>query len=330
MTLLFTGAPGWLASALLPHLTAEGSGIREIRLLVHPDSKPPDLSSIGTNAPSVSIVRARLEDPASLVEAVHGCSHVFHAAALLHPRRIKDLYRVNSEGTRSLAEAAAKAGVVRFVLVSSNAAAGRSHSADILLDESMPACPESHYGRSKLLAEKALFEQTSMRTIALRPCMFYGPPVPKRHIEIYQRICKGFMPIVGGGGHARSVTHIDNLVQASQLALFHPDAKGVYYIADEQQYTTRKIVQAMADALGAKPRFVYLPAAIAQVAWCMDMMLSSIGLYWQNLHLLGEADWHVGVSSARAQSELGYVPNRSLAEGMQQAIQWYRHHHNLP
>lgn len=330
MILLFTGAPGWLASSFLPHLIAEGSAVQEIRLLVHPDAKPPKLEPARINGPHVKIVRGSLEDSASLQSAVEGCSHVFHAAALLHPRRTRDLYVVNTEGTRSLAQAASKAGVTRFVMISSNAAAGRSKSADVLLTESMPACPESHYGRSKLLAEEALFEHSFMQNIVLRPCMFYGPPVPSRHIEIYRRICNSVMPLVGGGGHARSLTHVDNLAQASHLALFHPSANGVYYIADEETYTTRQIVESMAEALGVAPRFLHLPAAFAKISFQTDLMLSRMGFYWKTLHLLGESDWHVGVSSQRAQQELGYKPQIGLSDGMKQAIQWCRNHNKIP
>jgi nucleoside-diphosphate-sugar epimerase len=190
--------------------------------------------------------------------------------------------------------------------------------------ESDPPRPLSHYGRSKWLAETAVNALASrMQTVIVRPCMFYGPPVPERHIEIYRRIQSGRMPLVGHGHYARSVSHIDNLVQGCHLALTHPSAPGgTYYIVDRPIYTTRDIVDAMATALDAPIRWMKIPAIVAPTAFALDRLLAAVGIYWQTLHLVGEADWHVGVSCEKAIRELGYSPTIELAEGMQQAVRW--------
>ena len=271
-----------------------------------------------------SVVTARLEEPRALAAAVSGCDAVLHAAGLLHVRRTQDWYRVNTEGTRQLLAAAESAGVKRFVLISSNAAAGRAPSQNVLMTEHDTPRPLSHYGRSKLLAEQLVL-RSGIDGVVLRPCMFYGPPVPARHVDIYRRILEGRMPLVGSGNYARSVTHIDNLVQGCRLALVHSSAPGqTYYIADEPVYTTREIVEAMAAALGCRPRYIKLPALVSPLSYIGDRLLASVGVYWQNLHLVGEATWHVGVSIHKAQQELGYIPSTTLAQGMKDAVAWCR------
>jgi nucleoside-diphosphate-sugar epimerase len=155
--------------------------------------------------------------------------------------------------------------------------------------------------------------------------MFYGPPVPGRHVDVYRRIVSGWMPLVGDGSYARSLTYIDNLVQGCRLALAHPAASGqTYFISDRPVYTTKQVVEAMAGALGVTPRFLPLPRTIAPLAYRMDLGLARRQRYWQTLHLVGEADWHVGVSCAKACDELGYAPAVELEEGMRQAVLWCR------
>lgn len=321
-TLLVTGVPGWLTNAFLESLAVDPpAGLKEVRCLTLGEPKLPPLPASSITFTAIS---AKLEDPANLAKATVGCDAVLHAAGLLHVRRTQDWYRVNTEGTQNLLSAAQRASATRFVLVSSNAAAGRAKSRDTLMTESDAPAPLSHYGESKLLAEQLVLK-SSLQGVVVRPCMFYGPPVPLRHIDIYRRIVDGRMPLVGSGDYARSLTHIDNLIQGCRLALFHDRAPGqVYYIADEPVYSTREVIEAMAEALGAQPRFLKLPGIIAPLSYLGDRALASVGLYWQTLHLVGEADWHVGVSIRKAQQELGYSPRVTLRPGMKDAIGWCR------
>ena len=168
-----------------------------------------------------------------------------HSAAVIHVRRTADWYRINTEGTLRLAESARAAGVRRFVFISSNAAGGRCESGDHILVESDSIEPLSHYGKSKRLAEQGLLKlhkPNEFEVVILRPSMFYGPPVPDRHIDVYHRILAGTMPMIGDGEYRRSITYIDNLVQATRLAMTHPAAAGeIFYVVDEPVYTTRAI-----------------------------------------------------------------------------------------
>ena len=324
--LLLTGAPGWLADAFLQSLVRGAMpSVSAVRCLVHfsHDVGAAARERWGLDA---EIVRGDVTDPASLDRAMVGVDTVLHAAGVIHVEHIEDYYTVNTCGTRSLAQAAARAGVRRFVYVSSNAAGGRSPMPTRLLREDDPNRPLSHYGRSKLLAERWLFDgEGSMERVVLRPCMFYGPPVPARHVDVYKRITGGWMPIIGNGHYARSLVYIDNLLQAVRLALTRPAPdKQVYYIADRAAYTTRTVVEGMAKALGVEPRLVTLPAFVAELAWRADGLLAMGGGYHQTLHLVGEGNWNVGVSIEKARADLGYDPEVDLDVGMRTAVAWCR------
>jgi nucleoside-diphosphate-sugar epimerase len=322
--LLITGYPGWLTEGFFLYLAEHNlSAWNSIRCLVHPNTQLSTDSS-ATVGTKIEIIRGDLRDREVVVSAVQGVSHVLHAAGVVHVNRTQDWYSVNTEYTKQLFDASVGAGVARFVFVSSNAAAGRSEVRGRLLTEGMPARPLSHYGRSKYLAEQyILSRKDQMETVVLRPCMFYGPPVPSRHVEIYKRIREGRMPLVGSGLYDRSVIHVQNLAELCYLALTRPEAVGqTYYAADDRTYTTKEIVDAMAAALGVQARFLRLPAVVAKVAYRLDMALAALGVYWQTLHLVGEADWNVGLSCEKAKRELGYTSRRSLNEGMNEAIEW--------
>lgn len=326
--ILLTGYPGWLTTALVQDLVAAPPGwLGELHAFVAPSLL--DSGRLTREQPAIrSFLPFDLSAPAFDPSSMEGVDIVLHSAAVIHVNRTAEWYRINAEGTARFAQAAREAGVKRFVFISSNAAGGRSRSRDHLMTETEPAAPMSHYGRSKWQAEQALMQlhrPGNFEVVILRPSMFYGPPVPQRHIEVYRRIVTGKMPMIGDGSFARSITYIDSLVQATRLAMTHPAACGqTYYIVDAAPYTTRQISEAMAAALGVQAKFLPLPRFVAPTAYVLDRALAAIGVYWQNLHLVGEADWHVGISPAKAIQQLGYHPTVDLPEGMNRAVEWCR------
>jgi UDP-glucose 4-epimerase len=326
--LTVTGVPGWLTHAFFASLrdTPLG-GTESATALVHRAVTIDD--RLRAAYPNVDAwIPFDLQSPGDMRPLLEGAETVVHAAGIIHVRSPREWDDVNTRGTVALAVAAKAAGVKRFVFLSSNAAGGASGAADVLTED-MPPRPLSRYGRSKLDAEhalRALHEAGRFEIVNLRPSMFYGPPVPARHVDIYRRIQRGRMPLVGGGDFRRSVTHVDNLVQAVRLAIVEPRAAGeTYYVVDDEIATTRSIVEAMADALDVPARFIPLPAVAGSVAYAADRMLEAAGLYSGPVHLLGESNWHVAISSDKAKRELGYAPARSLREGMREAVAWCRH-----
>ncbi|HYF48512.1 MAG TPA: NAD(P)-dependent oxidoreductase [Planctomycetota bacterium] len=329
--LLVTGAPGWLADAVLAKLATSSSPRPLIRCLVHAGFPESRLNAWRSGFSQVKeTVLADLADAASLTRVCEGLSGgtVLHSAGIIHPRKTRDWYTINRDGALALARAAKSAGARRFVFISSNAAQGRSDSRDHILTEDMPDRPLSHYGRSKLEAEQGLLElhdKGRFDVVILRPCMFYGPPVPERHIDIFKRVIKGKLPMVGDGNYARSLSYIDDLANGILLAMEHPSAPGeIFNICDRQVYTTREICEAMAKALGVAPRFWWLPSLSSSTARVIDNTLAAIGVYSMNFHLLGEANWNVGCSSEKAQRVLGFNPQGDVREGYRQAVAWAR------
>lgn len=120
------------------------------------------------------------------------------------------------------------------------------------------------------------------------------------------------------------------MVQATRLAVIHPAAAGeVFYAVDDSVYTTRSITEAMASALRVRLRVLRLPAIVGPLAYNADRLLAFAGVYWQNLHLMGESHWNVALSCAKLKQFLGYSPKVTLQEGMRRAVDWCRRSRKL-
>jgi UDP-glucose 4-epimerase len=174
-TVLVTGAAGTLGRMLGPMLAADGWNVRlaDIR---------------GGEERGGEAVIADLRVPDDVRRAVEGVDAIIHAAAWHgvhlreHPPR--DFWELNVDGTFNVLEAAADAGVRRFVLSSTMGVYGSSSRPDpdgpaVRVHEALPLRPGDIYGESKVIAERLarFYEQTrGIRAVALRYGMFVPEP----------------------------------------------------------------------------------------------------------------------------------------------------------
>jgi nucleoside-diphosphate-sugar epimerase len=341
---LVTGAPGWLGTRIVRVLVeglpdvpalARPDPERRIRCLVMPGVPPATLAEI---SPAIEQVTGDVRDPASLRAFFAGAegATLFHLCGLIHPRRIRELYEINTEGTRHVLEAAAAAGVRRMIGVSSNSPAGVNPHRDHRFDESSPYTPYMHYGRSKKAMEDLLLGANGkgrIETVVLRPCWFYGPDQPPRQSRFFSMIKQGRAPIVGDGESRRSMSYVDNTCQALLLAERHPEARGrVYWVADRRAYSMNEIVDTVERLLEREfdmkvaHKRLRLPNLASSVAYAADRVVQGLGLYNQEIHVLSEMNKTIACSIGRAERELGYDPKIELEEGMRRSIRWCLEH----
>ena len=152
MTVLVTGATGFVGSAVARSLLAEGESVR---VLVRPESLRANIDGL-----PVETAIGDLRDAASLAAAMNGCTVLYHVAAdyRLWTLRPAELYEANVTGTQNLIRAAMTAGVERIVYTSSVATLGLNRDRSPA-DESTPVTLDDmigHYKRSKYLAEEAV------------------------------------------------------------------------------------------------------------------------------------------------------------------------------
>ncbi|HEU0023952.1 MAG TPA: NAD-dependent epimerase/dehydratase family protein [Thermoleophilaceae bacterium] len=339
-TALVTGFPGWLGNRLVhflhePHPdfppgTAQPRFDR-VRCLVLPGTPA---AAVTGRYPHVEVVEGDIRDPAAVGRFCAGAegATVFHLAGLIHPKRISELFEINTQGTRHLLAAAAAAGVRRVVATSSNSPAGVNGSPEERFDESSPYKPYMAYGRSKKLMEddlNAAHASGAVQTTILRPCWFYGPEQPPRQSEFFRMIKQGKAPIVGDGECRRSMSYVDNTSLGLLLAAASERAAGrTYWIADERPYSMNEIVGTVEELLEqefgmevAHDR-MRLPSIASEVALAVDAVLQRGGLYQQKIHVLSEMNKTIACSVDKAREELGYAPGVELREGMRRSIRW--------
>ena len=327
---LVSGAPGWLGSSLVSALAKgfESGRVEQrpeaVRVVACPGSDVRSLNDLG----DVEVAIADLRDRGLADASCEGIDTVFHCAGIIHPKRIKELYDINTTGTRNLLESAVAAKVRRFVLVSSNSPAGLNETPTRLMLEDDPPRPYLNYGLSKLRAEWLVndaYRAGRIQGVIVRPCWFYGPNQPLRQTTFFRMIKNGHPPVFGKGGNLRSLSYIDNTVQGLILARDVEGAAGqTYWITDRRPYSWIEILETVAKVLDVSIRPRYVPTFAADVCRLVDSLLQMIGLYNQQIHVAGELAASIAVSVDKAIRELGYDPQIELEEGMRRSIEWCR------
>ena len=335
-TTVVTGANGWLGRALVHRLLADGSRPR-LRLLAASTAEAEALRSFvgerAANGGDVEIVIgdiSRADTARRLLHDLGADTDVLHTAGIIHPTRVRQFVEVNTNGTRNVGEAALDAGVRRMVHVSSNSPFGTNPDPADTFRADEPYHPYLGYGRSKMMAELAAWEAhaAGLDVTIVRPPWFYGPFQPPRQTTFFRMVRKGKFPVIGKGDQRRSMVYVDNLVDGLLAAELTPAAKGHgYWIADARAYTVTEIVETVGRALvdeglSVEPPTTRLPTLAAKVAELADRTLQAVGLYQQQLHVLGEMGHTIACDISASTAALGYEPQVDLYEGMRRSIRW--------
>lgn len=336
-TTVVTGAAGWLGRALVHRLLTDPTRVH-LRLLVHTTAEADTMRQFvtdegGFEGRRVDVIIgdvAKADTAARLMHEVEGDADVIHTAGIIHPKKVRQFYEVNTNGARYLAAAASDAGVRRFVHVSSNSPFGTNPDAADTFRHDEPFNPYLGYGKSKMQGEMAINEAVAagLDATIVRPPWFYGPFQPPRQTTFFRMVRNGKFPVIGKGEQRRSMVYVDNLVDGILCAELTPAARGKgYWIADQRAYTVAEIVETVGRALvdeglSVKPPTTHLPALAARAAEIGDRVLQSVGMYQQQLHVLGEMGHTIAVDISRSTAEIGYVPAVELYEGMRRSIRW--------
>ena len=243
---------------------------------------------------------------------IEGADAVIHLAARVHVMRetaadADEHYdRTNRAATVRLAEQAAKAGVRRFVFLSSVKVHG-DHAVRPLTAADTPR-PSDPYGRSKHAAERALREVPGLDAVILRPPLVYGPGVRGNFLALMRLVDRGWPLPLASIDNRRSLIYLGNLVDAIETALAAPP--GTYLPSDRQDVSTPALVRAVARAMGCPARLFPTPVAALGAAAAVLGRRDAIDRLRETLAVDGELP--------------GWQPRFSLEEGMAKTADWYR------
>jgi nucleoside-diphosphate-sugar epimerase len=317
MRVLVTGANGFIGRALCRRLVAEGYGVRA---LLRPGSDPGGLDTL----PALEIVYGDVLSRESLVPAVLGAPHVVHLAAATAAGRDGTYARINVEGTRNVVDAAAAAGVERFVFMSSLAAQGPSTPGQA---HARPGGeqPMDSYGRSKLEAEAIVQGGLGPRATVLRPAIAYGPDSADV-VQVIRWVRSRVLPIVPS--LELSFVHVDDLVSLTLLALgAEGPAFGPYFVSDGEVQTMERVVDRLEGLISERPA-LRLPLPPKLLSWLEPVsqrISDSAGLGASVSRLIAQvraSGWACLPDEAR--DRFGFVPRHTLGSALPEVVTWYR------
>jgi nucleoside-diphosphate-sugar epimerase len=261
------------------------------------------------------------------VTGLTGADVVVHSAARVHQVRetaadpAAEYMRVNCAATLQLAQAAAKAGVRRFVFLSSVKVNGDFSLPGQAFRSDDPVSTQDPYGLSKWKAEQGLAEiaaRTGLEVVVVRPPLVYGAGV-KANFETMMRVLYRGLPLslplpLGAIKNCRSLVALPNLVDFLALCCEHPQAAGqTLMVSDQQDVSTSELLRQTALALGTTARLVSVPPVLLKAG------LGMIGKAPAAQRLMGD----LAVDSRPATQLLGWKPVVSLQEGLKLAAQHY-------
>lgn len=321
--LYLTGGSGFIGCQLAQYAQRQGYSVMATSA-VNNDAERRRVEMLARKGIPVTVVA--FEDRAALLASLRGQDAVIHLAAAQHEAHAPESHfrRVNVDGTRRLLEAAASAGVRRFVYGSTIGVYG---SAPAELDESSPLAPDNPYGRTKADAESVVRAFAEALEISiLRMSETYGP-ADLRLLKLFRAIDRGRYVAIGVGTNTHQPIYVDDLCEGLLKAVSAPQAAGeTFVLAGAQPLTTNDMVAAICAAVGRSrlpPRVPLWPfAAAAEVC---EATLKPLGLAPPlNRRRLDFFRKSFRFSTAKARALLGFEPAVPFAEGARRTADWYR------
>lgn len=219
-------------------------------------------SSLPHPAANLEIRAADLTDPAGLDRLVEGVDGIVHTAALIDiATDLSDLEATNVSASRDLYQAAARAGVARFVFLSS----GSIYRLNPIgtYREGDPLEPNNDYERSKIACEQSLQAEVGPKTpelVILRPSLIYGPRAKHlgASLACLGPIMKASLPVLFGlkGGPRINWVHARDVARAALHLLNHGQAGEAYNVADDDAIAFGDLVTHSLRTYGFEPSFL--------------------------------------------------------------------------
>lgn len=260
---LVTGATGFVGSALVERL-ASLDGFEAVAVVRHAGlTLPPGAEQI------------HVRDLAELAPKLAGIDAIVHCAARVHVMSdgsadpLTEFRRVNTDATLQLAEAAAKAGVRRFLFLSSIKASGEETFIEPFT-ELTPPRPETPYGQTKLEAENGLrgvADRTGLEVVIVRPPLVYAAHAGGNFARLLRWLHRGLPLPLASVNNRRSYIALDNLVDVCIRGVVHPKAANeMFLVSDGEDLSTPQLLRMIADGMGRPVRMLPFPVRLIGLA----------------------------------------------------------------
>lgn len=320
MRALVTGASGFTGSYMVKNLLEHDY---DVRVFVRPNSDTTVLKDL-----PIEYTFGDVRNKSQVRDAMNDIDKVFHIAALYRSANVREqmYWDVNVAGTENLLEAAAEAGVSRFVHCSTCGVHG--HIKNPPADENAPIDPEDIYQETKYEGERVAlrwFAEKGLPVTVVRPVGIYGPG-DTRMLKMYKSVQKQQFIMFGGGDVLYHLTFVTDTVEGFRLAGESDNAVGQTYIIAGENYTTLKgFATLVAEELGAAPPTWTPPVRPLEIAAmicervCVPLRIQP-PIFPRRVHIFTH-DRAFDISKAK--TELGYAPQVDMREGIHRTAEWY-------
>jgi nucleoside-diphosphate-sugar epimerase len=323
MKALVTGATGFIGSHLVDVLLERNCEVRAMARTT---------SARCTLARGAQTVIGDVRDPGSLTKAAQGVDIVFHCAAHVGEWGAPgDYYDINVTGMKNMIDAAAAAGVARFMDVSS-VAVHSNHNHDHSTEDALIRKSGVLYNDSKVDAEKlvwAAHEQGRIRATTIRPVMVWGPRDRIYFPKMIHALRKRVFAYMGSPDSIAGLAHVRNVVDIIVRAAENEDAVGQAFIAaDGCETTVRDIVEALCAELNLPRPLMTLPYGLARTLGAASETLGHAFhvkkaplLTKMGVELMGN---NLSFSIEKAKRVLGFEPQHRFPESLPGFLEWYQ------
>ena len=274
------------------------------------------------------VIVGAIDGATDWTDALRGVDAVIHLAARVHVMKepaadpLAEFLRINLHGTANIARQAVRAGVRRFVYVSSIKVNGEQTTGTQSFTESDRPDPQDAYAVSKWQAEQALqhiAQETGLEVVIVRPPLVYGPGVKGNFIKLLAAIDRGVPLPLAGAHNIRSLVYAGNLADALIACASHPDAVGqTYLVTDSNGVSMAALVEKIAHALGRHSRSFYFPPSLLRATAVLFGRAEQVDRLFGSLR----------ASDEKIRSELSWLPPYTLEQGLRETADWFRGEHS--
>jgi nucleoside-diphosphate-sugar epimerase len=311
---IVTGGSGFFGQHLVRFLAQKGQGVKSIDILPFPEEIPGVVSII-----------ADCRDKDAMKREISAGDIVIHNAALVPlAKDDKGFWEVNVEGTRAVLEAAAEAGVKKFVFISSSSVFGVPKTKEPITEET-PFAPFEAYGTSKVAAEKICAEFSSKLDISIvRPRTIIGPGRMGILAFLFEwALHNRPVWILGDGSNAYQLISAKDLCEFVWRVCTQP-CHGEHFNVGTTRFTTlREDIRTFLAGVDSRSSIKSVPGWLARLVL---PILSALKLVPFVTYQYTVADRHIEFSMEKAKRILGWTPQESNAEMLIEACEYYRTH----
>lgn len=303
MRIFCTGATGFVGRHLIPHLQERG---HEVTALVRTTVPWIKKSVVSQSLPSESEWRSLLGES----------DVVCHLAAIPAAGRRSDMeiVRVNTETTIALARAAAQCGL-KLLFLSSIKVLGEETRGSAAFSESDSRRPQDSYAQSKAMAEQAIVRlNDDAGAVILRSPLVYGPDMKGHLLRMLRWVHRGLPLPFASVMNLRSLTYVGNLTNAIATLVEDSSTRGVYHVADDEEYSTPDLVERIAHSLNRPRRIFPFPPPL----------LETLGDIVRRGEMVRKLTRSLRVATGRIRSELNWAPPYSSDLAFGELGAWYR------